>query len=101
MGANMMPTMKNMGRTVFGVRIGLRRQFPHASRYALEHVLPRLQPLLPKRSVYMSISILGSRAPRRPAYSGVFCSSSSLRRHRSADPGWISSRYVRPAVFAT
>jgi len=40
MGANMMPTMKNIGRTVFGVRMGLRRQLPLSHWHSSMHLLP-------------------------------------------------------------
>jgi hypothetical protein len=63
MGANMMPTMKKMGRTVFGVRMGLRAPVSHARRFTHAHVLPCLQALLPEGRICTAISILCRRAP--------------------------------------
>lgn len=52
MGAKMMPTAKKMGRTVFGVRMGL-EGFGSGSidAWLKRHSLPRLQSLLTKCSV--------------------------------------------------
>lgn len=67
MGANMMPTMKKMGRTVFGVRMGLlslSQPWPSSDltfNVASCNILPCLQPLLPKRRVCLTVS---SRCPR-------------------------------------
>jgi hypothetical protein len=60
MGANMMPTTKNKGRTVFGVKMGLSPRGQHRCSGAytpIVHILPRLQSLLSKSSVWTSISI--------------------------------------------
>jgi|SRR5690242_7910065 len=60
MGAKIMPTMKKRGRTVFGVKMGLspRGQCRWFSLSALiSHVLPRLQSLLSKCSIYAAISL--------------------------------------------
>jgi hypothetical protein len=70
MGANMMPTMKKMGRTVFGVRMGLRAPVSRTRRFtrpsgASVHVLPCLQALLPEGRVCTAISIVCRRAPGR------------------------------------
>lgn len=54
MGANMTPTMKKSGRTVFGVKMGLSQGCqPSSSALKLEtlHILPCLQSLLPKRRI--------------------------------------------------
>lgn len=86
MGANMMPTMKKRGRTVFGVRMGLlpRCQCRWSSLLALTaHVLPRLQSLLSKRRVCASVSVASLRAQLPPGLLGglllfVFLESSRL-----------------------
>lgn len=68
MGANIMPTMKKMGRTVFGVRMGLRKPVSHARRLTRfgttgANILPCFQSLLPKGCICAVISILRRRAP--------------------------------------
>jgi len=86
MGANMMPTTKKRGRTVFGVRIGLspRSQCRCPGPYTfIAHILPRLQSLLSKRSVCKSISVTSMHARRHPGLLGgrllfVFLPSSRL-----------------------
>jgi hypothetical protein len=53
MGANMSPTIKNSGRTVFGVKMGLSRaRQPSCTAACVRmHILPCLQPLLPERRI--------------------------------------------------
>ena len=103
MGANITPTIKNNGRTVFGVKMGL-SQLGKLSN-ALKprcHILPCLQSLLPESGIFASISMVCQRATRSPgaAYSVAFCSSSSCAL-RGRGPGSISNRCARPAVMAT
>lgn len=103
MGANMMPTTKNKGRTVFGVKMGLspRGQHRYSGGYIpVVHILPRLQSLLSKRSICTSISIALCALSGVEAYSEVVCSSSSCSP-RGSGPGLISSRWPPSAVFAT
>jgi hypothetical protein len=58
MGAKMIPMTKKRGRTVFGVRIGLRQEVSIAQirlcagSISAEHLLPGLESLLPKGRVY-------------------------------------------------
>jgi hypothetical protein len=106
MGANITPTMKNSGRTVFGVKMGLSRAgqpWSSAANYRVTlHVLPCFQALLPECRVYTGVIIACPRAtrPEGVAYSEASCSSSSWFRC-GPGPGSISNRCVRPAVFAT
>jgi hypothetical protein len=54
MGANITPMMKNSGRTVFGVKMGLSQIVSHGpARPTLAfHVLPCFQSLLSERRIY-------------------------------------------------
>lgn len=86
MGANMMPTMKNRGRTVFGVKMGLLpcdQYYCSTARILGAHILPCLQSLLSKCSVCSSVNIASLYARQRPGLLGgrllfVFLVSSRL-----------------------
>lgn len=59
MGANMMPMVKNKGRTVLGVRIGLLLSAPGSRNGNDLDILPSFQPLLSESRIYReTISML-------------------------------------------
>ena len=97
MGANMMPKAKKMGRTVFGVRMGLTfvSDCPSTSSVAPEvDSLPCFQSLLSKGSV-CTRQPSEAEALGAMAYLGVVCSSASSPGSSHAPPR-ESNRHARP-----
>jgi hypothetical protein len=102
MGANMIPMAKNNGRTVLGVRIGLRycqmglREGFQRPLTAMPSVAVDGKQYLQRSTIYQSL-ILTIRHPSRDAHLLASCSSASCPRVVDWDPARQSSRTSRGA----
>lgn len=104
MGANMTPTMKKSGRTVFGVKMGLRSCQP-SQLVARAAGAPTATPLVAAAGMQYLVGHQHAGLSRatpslRAAYSVASCSSPSSARP-GLGPGSISSRCARLGLFAT